>query len=463
MKLFKSTIILLVVLCLLIGAFLFIKYKNPNDTSAAGSSTTATSSSASDVVKIIDADRDKIDEVVIENKNGKYVISRKGQDLVLTYPQNFKVAKNKVDDIILDIPGMQANKVIDEKAKDLSPYGLNTPVATVTIKIKGGTTKVLMVGEQNLVKDSYYVTVKDTNKVYLINNYIAEKFLLSRKDIIDTALYNISTADVKQLSMEKKGKLVFAAKKDGETWMLTAPANRNANDAKITPVIDILAKVTMKELVEENATDLDKYGLKNPSYVLTFSTGAADIKLILGAEKVRNNEIYAKLGDSNTVFIVDETQFTFLDMPLKEFMNNFAYLADIQDVNKIEVTMDGKTTNYEIKDASQNEFTVDGKATSAKADGKSLFRNMYQALIGITASDVETGVDSKGTAEITFTYYLKVAPGTVKIEFIPKDDKYYYVFKNGKYSDIIVAKAKFDEAEGVRDSYKKLMDGINKK
>jgi hypothetical protein len=51
----------------------------------------------------------------------------------------------------------------------------------------------------------------------------------------------------------------------------------------------------------------------------------------------------------------------------------------------------------------------------------------------------------------------------MKVEFYSKDKDYYYVVKNGKYSNLLVLKSQFDKAEGVRPTYKTLMDLINKK
>ena len=51
----------------------------------------------------------------------------------------------------------------------------------------------------------------------------------------------------------------------------------------------------------------------------------------------------------------------------------------------------------------------------------------------------------------------------MKVEFVSKDANYYYVVKNGKYANIIVDKRKFDDAEGLRQTYKNLTDAMNKK
>lgn len=77
-------------------------------------------------------------------------------------------------------------------------------------------------------------------------------------------------------------------------------------------------------------------------------------------------------------------------------------------------------------------------------------------------SEVEPGAKPEGKPEVIITYYLKKAPGTMKVEYIPKDANNYYVVKNGKYSGIVVAKKKFDEPDGLRDTYKKLVQAMSK-
>jgi hypothetical protein len=114
--------------------------------------------------------------------------------------------------------------------------------------------------------------------------------------------------------------------------------------------------------------------------------------------------------------------------------------------------MDGRTDNIEIqsnKDNKDNDrFTLNGKevprdAKVGEKTGDSLFRAYYQSLIGISMSDLEIGAKPAGKAELAITYYLKKAPGTMKIEFIPKDGKYYYALKNGNYTNMLVDKNEF--------------------
>lgn len=188
----------------------------------------------------------------------------------------------------------------------------------------------------------------------------------------------------------------------------------------------------------------------------------------MGQEIKENSEIYVMQEDEKEVYTISLDPFTFLDKPLKEIVEVFAYITNIWDVDKIVVEMDGYMANCELQtdpdqDTDKDKFFLNGKDASMKDENdRQPFRTYYQSLIGVTLSEIEPDANPSGEAEITFTYYRKVEPKVMKVEFIPKDDRYYYVKRNGKYSGILVEKKKFDEPEGVRESYRKLMEVMNK-
>ncbi len=92
----------------------------------------------------------------------------------------------------------------------------------------------------------------------------------------------------------------------------------------------------------------------------------------------------------------------------------------------------------------------------------SLFRAFYSAMIGITMNKYETGLNPSGTPEVTIKYYMKPDSKPVTIEYIPKDEHYYYAMKDGVYTNRIVLKSKLDEPEGIRETYKTLKAAIDK-
>ncbi|NSW90025.1 MAG: DUF4340 domain-containing protein [Firmicutes bacterium] len=461
MRRYRNTIIVLIVFVLLFGVYLFVtNYKNSKS-----------SSDTRNFDKIIDLDTLEMAEITIENEGEKlvFVKNENENEWELVYPEGIRYDKSKLNSVAINFSSIFVEKVIEENATDLAQYGLDKPVV-VSAKMKDGTVETLEIGSLTPTKGAYYVKKKDSNKVYTTDTYTIDKVKVKRNDIRDKALFTVESDDIIKVSMERKGSLVFRAErpdKDSD-WTMTSPIEGNVNVSALSPMLDAITQATVIEYVEENPSDLEKYGLAKPSYVLEFETSEGKNRLLMGQESKENSKIYVMLEGGNEVCTISTEAFTFLDKPLKEIVEVFAYITNIWDVERIVVEMDGYTLDCELqtdpeKDTDKDKFFVNGKDASMKDENdKQPFRTYYQSLIGVTLSEVEPGATPVGEPEITFTYYRKIEPKVMKVEFIPKDDRYYYVMRNGKYSGILVEKKKFDEPEGVRESYTKLMEAINK-
>jgi hypothetical protein len=462
MSLYKRIIILAAVLLVLGGAYIFLKDRVGTDNS---------NPYQSNYKKLVDIKMDDITRAIVETDEETFVIDKDKEDKnkwVLTEPADL----TKYDESILKAVPLYASslgtdKIIEEDAADLSKYGLDNPVK-VTLVTADGSQTVIHIGDLIPGGESYYMRISDSMTVSKMDSFTAKKLLITRNGIRNKTLFGITYDEIIQVSLEREGGKVFDSEKIGDNaWILTYPIDGNVNGSAIYPMQNAVASMVAVEFVEENPADLSKYGLASPEYVLSFKTlekGSA--KILFGKESKKGTEIYAMVEGENVVFTTSLSELGFLDKPIKEIVEVFAYIVNIQDVSGIDVEMDGYKVKLDIEtdpdDKDKDMFYVDGKlATMEDEKGSQPFRKYYQALIGVTLAEVLPDAEPKGEAEITFTYYLKKDPGKMKVEFIPKDDRYYYVVKNGKYSGILVKKSKFDEEEGVRETYRLLMEAIS--
>lgn len=466
MKLYRNTIILLIVAALLVGVYVIVKNKKSNSEPDADKNT----------VKIFDIDTDKMVEMTIDNGQDKLVFVQKtvkeddNEKKVweILSPRDLKIDESKVSNIAINISSLVAEKIIEEEAGDISIYGLDKPVV-ISVKMDDGTLKTLEIGNETPTKSGYYVKVKDGKKVYTIGSYTGKILKVGKNDVKARDLFSIKPEETTEFSLKRGENLVFKAKKSGDSdWIMTFPIQGNINISAISPMLETVSQTSAVNFIEENPSNLEQYGLLNPSYCLEFHTPAGREKLLLGKEKEKGTEIYAKLEGCSEVFSVSLDAFNFLDKPLKEIIEAFAYIVNIDDVNKIKVEMDGYTVDCELQtdkeERDNDKFFVNGKDVSDLKDDKGsvIFRKYYQALIGIKLSELEVEAEPSGTPEIVFTYHLKKAPYTMKVEFIPKDNWYYYVMRNGQYTGILVDKKEFDKPGGVREMYKVLQEAMKK-
>jgi len=453
MKLYRNAIILVVILGILTGSYFLLKNRNQDEAS----------DELDDTIKIFDLELSKIKEMTVETPEGVFEFEKKDEEWTIVSPAGLKADKSAISSIASNIYSLNADKLVEENPSDLSKYGLDKPVV-VTVKTEDGETKALEIGDETPTKSGYYVKEKGGDKVYVIGSYTGGKLKVTKNSIRDKKLFSVEQDDITALTMERNGEKVFSAIKESDTkWNLTYPVDAIAQYSSIVSMTEAIAQASVVEFIEENAADVEKYGLNNPRYALEFEASGSKTKLLFGSEKEKGSEVYAMLEGNNEVFTIRLSSFSFLDKPFKEIIDSFAHIASIWDVSKIEVEMDGQKVVSEIsatEDGDDDKFTVNGKDASMEDEyGDQPFRKYYQALIGITLYDIELGAEPTGEPEVTITYHQKIDPKLVKLEFIPKNDRFCYVVKNDKYTGIVIDKAKFDN---IRNAYKALVDVMEK-
>ncbi len=461
MKLYRNAIILLVVVALLAGAYLLVRNMKKDDT---------LTDPTEQYERLTDYLTEDIESVTLINKSGTFVIVKKDDNWALSSPTDIRYDADILSSIVINASSIVADKVVEENAADLSIYGLTDPAKAV-VKTKSGEETILEVGNLTPTGGGNYVKLAGSNKVYVISNFVGGRLTAGKNDIRSKQMFDFTSDKIDTIAMSRKGSSLFSAvvEDDGVSWTMTYPISGSVNEGAVNPMLDALSSTYINDFVEEAPKDLSQYGLDKPSYEFEFTVEGKKYKLSLGDEKIKDTVIYAMLDGSNEVVTISMGPYNFLDKPLKEILKIFAYIVNIDQVKAIDLTMDGKTDHMALEvykdeegrmDYEKDKFYFNGvDATGEDEEGKQPFRKLYQALIGVGLDEIDTEGKPEGPAEIIFDYTL--VDGTkMKVEFISKDENYYYVVRNGEYAGILVKKRnKVDFGlEGVRQTYKKLID-----
>lgn len=463
MKLYRNAIILVIIVALLGGAYFLISRKK-----AAEGDTDVTSP---DTIKLTDYTSDQIEKLTLQNPEGTFVFTKKDKEWVLSTPTDIKADSSVLSSIVINASSVLADKLVEENAQDMSIYGLDKPIL-VTIRTTEGAEKTLEIGNITPTKSGYYVRVSGENKVYVVGSYTAGRLVTDRNGLRQKKLFDFTSDMINKLDMDRDGQNLFSSVMGTDSnWSMTQPIKGSVNTAALSPMLEAVTNATVTAFVEDKPSDLAQYGLNNPSYAFNVGTTTAGaFKLLLGDEKTKGSEMYAMLEGNDEVFTIDSSAFTFLDKPLKEVVEVFAYIVNINQVKKIDLTMDGKTTSMTLdvyedtegkSDADKDVFTVNGKDASGKDENdKQPFRNFYQSLIGISLDEIDVEGVPAGTPEISIKYTLK--SGIMQVDYISKDANYYYVVRNGEYAGILVKKNKTDfGVVGMKNDFQKMMEFLD--
>ncbi len=457
MKLYRNAIILVVILGLLVGAYFFISNRQPSDLDLADEST------VDDTIYVMQTEREQITALSYNNESGSFTIKKKDDKWTIEPAYEFEVDNLNADAAVTDMSSIIANKVIDENATDLAKYGLDKPI-TIKVGMTDGSSKELQVGSFTLTEDGRYCKISGESKVYLVGTYYTSKFEPTYGYFVKKDILPVDPATLKTFSYERNGQMQYAFDiiSDKEVNIIE-PIKEVAETSDVFRMLQSVTQLTITDVVDNSPADLNKYGLDKPSFVLKYGDGTTTKNILFGNYVEKGTIRYAKYAETNSIFTIDITPLTFLDTKLDDVIYSFIYLPNIKDVNKVELFIDGKKTVCDIttaEDASDDKFKVNGTDANMKNEnGNFLFRNMYQGMIGITMQKYEAGAKPSGTPEISIKYYMKDSK-VVTVDLISKDSNYYYAVMDGVYTNKVVQKSKLNEKDGLRTTYKELMEAL---
>jgi len=441
MKKYRSVIIFAIVVLIFAGAaFYFTKYYTPKTKKTSTDKTSSTTETVS-VLKY----GDKLSKFSITVDNTQYDFEKVKTEWKIIKPKDFKFDVDKINSLASSLTDLTADKVIGDNVKNLSDYGLDKPI-TITVKSKDGKEEIIELGKETPVKSGYYLKLKDHGKVYVVSTTVGESLKLDKSALMAKDLFPKKVEDYKTLSLYKNGELTFKTKYiSTNKWAVEEPIQMDADDQVISPIIEGLPNIKIQSY-EKKAND-SEYGLDNPSYTLIYGTKTGETKIIFGNEKVKGTSIYAKVDGKDDVFSLNLDTLNFLDKSLYDVTSKIIAIPDYKDVSEMAVTSNGKTHTSKItvnKDNKEkDQFVVDGVDLKKKKkdDGDKLFREYYQAIIGLRFDKISKDEQPEGDPTIKVVYTLKKDPGKIEVSLISKDDKYYYAMKNGKYTGALVAKS----------------------
>lgn len=319
MKIYKRTGILILIAVFLAVLYFISSKKNETESNL----------SEENKINIIKLNSNSITEIDIDNKIDNLIFKRLANNWELIKPSDIKYDQAVADGLPLSIFYATASKEISKNSQDLGQYGLKNP-SKITLKTNDSREKVLEIGNLNSTNDSYYVKLKDSNEIYIMDKNKINSILLTKNAVKDKNILSLKrqlkskmvAEDISEVTLEKNNTLIFSAKKDisiGD-WTIISPIQVKAEKKEIIPVLDAISRVLALEFIDDNPNNFSKYGLENPMYSLEFKNSTGVKKLYIGNEKEINSEYYARVEGSNDVFSINEQGFNFLDKPLKEFI-----------------------------------------------------------------------------------------------------------------------------------------------
>jgi len=329
------------------------------------------------------------------------------------------------EDLVTVMKGYTATIVATEQVKNpgkLKDYGLDKPESTARITYADGTTVTLKLGKELPSGDGYYGTLDAKEGVFMFDADSVSMYRFRAAAFADTVLVSTPTvkkddtygsAVLKEIQYTGKNYAQpFTMRRsyhtDGEelqlfSYIISAPYLRGTTDATAGYLS------SMKSLNASHALYL--HPTEDQKAKLGFNDPLAKIRLTMAVETSKSEDenapnIYynessavltigstdsdgnyrAMLNGIDAIFLLEKEAFSSIaDRTYENSVNELLFLKNIDQLGRITIEIDGKTTDFQLKHY-PNEEKLDDQMT-VTAENKTLsttdFRELYQLLMGL--------------------------------------------------------------------------------
>ena len=266
-------------------------------------------------------------------------------------PAKFPADTLTAEELADALSRLRATKVAAIGPKDLKPFGLDAPVAEVTLTTDGAKPLVLQIGkpaEDAKPNGDRFVKIPDGEPIVkVVSGAVLNKLLGEPIKFKERTLNTAKFVDADKVVLERGDRKATFAKVDG-TWKMTAPVAADAEQADLDELVNAVAKFRADELVAEKPADLKPFGLDAPRAKVKFLFNDKDVlSVLVGSSEKDGPRTHAMVEKGELVGLLDTGLSGKL---LGEFRKRAAWTGvDASQVNLLAIS-DGKA-NFVLRKA----------------------------------------------------------------------------------------------------------------
>lgn len=476
-KRIRNLIIGGIVLILLVGVLLLLKFLPQNTATEEESSTTSYTSTS---VELFTKEQSELSQIQLENDAGSVVLHQEQQgedeDPLYTVDGLEGIDMNTQPSSLFDsLDSVFANQMVEENPTDLAKYGLDSPRATITVTYTDGSSNVLHIGDTLPTGTGCYGQLNDSSTVYALSSTIAPFADMVLTDFVDTTVIetweapeatesNPSPAtepEIRSMSVtggtltETLGDIPFTFVMgeydetlagygmSGSTWTITSPVHaslHNDNTSAIREGVQGVTAVDVAAIHPDEAT-LAEYGFDDPYATVDFNRDGEDFHLTVGNSD-GNGSRYVMTDGKDVIFVVTEDDLPWISIDLSKTFSSLIYLPYIDDVSQVDLMLNGETYTFEME-LSEPEEPEEGEEPEDPTLGRVIYNNeelnldnyrkMYQFFLSAPAEEIALDQDLEGCEIIaSITYHYHDDPSrTDTIDFYQISDRRVALGLNG--------------------------------
>ena len=334
---------------------------------------------------------------------------RTNQSWTITSPITYPAQNEIIEHLLKNVSGLTSYTYISPQelrasGKSVAEFGLDVPVATLTLVHNGHRTELLF-GAPTPAGDLAYFQLLSTPGVYLVPGEILRRLPRKPNDWRDRALINLQGVNVDRLEVRSQGRGFTIQTTNGE-FHLTKPTPARADRLKVEALLRKLQTERVDTFVADNATsELDEFGLQVPQAEVAFGAGTNDVMVVQFGKNASNDLVYARRLLNHNIVLVSRSVVEALQIPAADLRDRHLLSFQPAAIDLIEVAAE---ENFTIRRQGGNTWSV-SEPQPLLADSDLVWEclNLLSSAEAEVEKDVVTDFGAYGLAEPVRQYLLK--------------------------------------------------------
>jgi hypothetical protein len=256
---------------------------------------------------------------------------------------------------------------VEDKASDVSAYGLTSPRLEVDVTTKAGKTSKLKIGDDTPTNSGAYAMLEGDPRVFTVASFVKSGLDKSVNDLRDKRLLTFDQDKLSRVELvAKKQDIEFGRDKD--QWQIVKPKPLRADGLQVEEMVRKLkdAKMDLAVSDEDSRKAASAFASGAPLATVKVTDASGTQQLDIRKNK---EDYYAKSSAVDGVHKVPADLATGLDKGLDDFRNKKLLDFGFNEPNKIEMHDNGKS--YAFQKTGEDWF----------ASGKKLDATSIQSLL----------------------------------------------------------------------------------
>lgn len=322
-------LLIAVALLAVLGGATWWSNKHPKDTKSPTDTST----------KVLTIPDDQFKEIRVQRINTGPLVLRRSDDKKwrIAEPKPLPADQDAVGQMVSTLSSLSADKVIEEKASDLIPYGLTTPSMTVTVTRKDGKTDTLQVGDETPTGAGSYAKLANDPRVFTVASFNKTALDKNPNDLRDKRLLTFDSDKLSRVELNAKGQAIEFGKNNQNDWQILKPRPLRADGSQVEELVRKLKDAKMDTSVSEEdakkAAAAFNSGAKIATATVTDAAGSQSLEI----RKDKDKNYYAKSSAVEGVFKIANDLGDAVDKNADDFRNKKVFDFGFSDPNKVEI------------------------------------------------------------------------------------------------------------------------------